>query len=380
MFKYTDMMIETVNRIVGTNIALTNIALPIGVSFFTFQAMSYTIDVYRGEAKAEKNYARVLLYISFFPQLIAGPIVKYSDIASEIDSRHAGADDIARGLRRFIIGLSKKVIISNAMGMAADAVYGLEYGNVAMLTAWVGAVAYMFQIYFDFSGYSDMAIGLGRMFGFHFKENFNYPYSSNSIQDFWRRWHISLSTWFKTYLYIPLGGNRKGKTRTWINRLIVFFFTGLWHGASWTFVVWGLYHGLFLTIETVFPKLTKKLGIFRYLYVFFVVCIGFVFFRADSMAQAFTIIGAMFTKPVWNSVIALNIMPVLNRMFIFMLILAIVGALPVKVWIENMVGRKSDRVKSFAHGLTYVACICLLIIDICSLAGGAYNPFIYFRF
>lgn len=380
VFKYTDMIIETINGIAKTNIRVTGIALPIGISFFTFQAMSYAIDVYRQEEKAEKSYARVLLYISFFPQLIAGPIVKYSDIAAQINDRHAGSEDIAKGLRRFVIGLSKKVIISNAMGMVADAVYSLESGNVVMLSAWIGAIAYMFQIYFDFSGYSDMAIGLGRMFGFSIKENFNYPYASNSMQDFWRRWHISLSTWFRTYLYIPLGGNRKGRTRTWINRLIVFFFTGLWHGASWTFVVWGLYHGLFLTLETIFPRFTKKLGFIRYLYVFLVVCIGFVFFRAETMSEAWLMLTAMFTKPVWGAAQAAAIMPVINSMFIVMLIIAAIAALPVKECIDNALANKDGYLSKMTYGFTYFASILLLIIDICMLAGGTYNPFIYFRF
>ena len=242
-------MIGTCNGLTGARIPPLKVSLPIGISFFTFQALSYVIDVYRGQVKAQKNYGSMLLYISFFPQLIAGPIVKYHDIEQQISNRTTDVKEIAAGFRRFIVGLSKKVLLSNTAALAADAVFAAELSQVNILSAWIGAVSYLFQIYFDFSGYSDMAIGLGHMFGFTFQENFNYPYISGSVQEFWRRWHISLSTWFKEYLYIPLGGNRKGAARTYMNKLIVFFCTGLWHGANWTFVVWGLYHGLFLLLE-----------------------------------------------------------------------------------------------------------------------------------
>ncbi|MFG6363489.1 MBOAT family O-acyltransferase, partial [Schaedlerella sp.] len=253
IFKYADMLIGTCNGLTGARIPPLKVSLPIGISFFTFQALSYVIDVYRGQVKAQKNYGSMLLYISFFPQLIAGPIVKYHDIEQQISNRTTDVKEIAAGFRRFIVGLSKKVLLSNTAALAADAVFAAELSQVNILSAWIGAVSYLFQIYFDFSGYSDMAIGLGHMFGFTFQENFNYPYISGSVQEFWRRWHISLSTWFKEYLYIPLGGNRKGAARTYMNKLIVFFCTGLWHGANWTFVVWGLYHGLFLLLEGILP-------------------------------------------------------------------------------------------------------------------------------
>ena len=243
IFKYTDMVLKTVNQISHSDFPMANLALPIGISFFTFQALSYVIDVYRKEARAEKNVLHVMLYISFFPQLIAGPIVKYHDIQEQIRKRKADPQEIAEGMRRFIVGLSKKVLISNTMAYAADTLFALQASQLNILSAWTAAIAYLFQIYFDFSGYSDMAIGLGHMFGFGFRENFDYPYISGSIKEFWRRWHISLSTWFKEYLYIPLGGNRRGRVRTCVNKLIVFFSTGLWHGANWTFVVWGLWHG-----------------------------------------------------------------------------------------------------------------------------------------
>lgn len=380
VFKYTDMIIGTINSLFKTDIPLTNIPLPIGISFFTFQAMSYVIDVYRHQEKAQKSYAKVLLYISFFPQLIAGPIVKYSDIAAEIDERKADSKDIAEGLKRFILGLTKKIMIAGAMGLAADKIYAMNSSDIVMLTAWIGALAYMFQIYFDFSGYSDMAIGLGRMFGFHFKENFNHPYSADSIQDFWRRWHISLTSWFRDYLYIPLGGNRKGKARTWINRMIIFFCTGLWHGASWTFVIWGLYHGLFLMLETVFPKFTKKLGILRFLYVVVVVCVGFVFFRADTLGQAIDFIVAMFSKPIIDSSVMVSIASIVDGMFIFMLIISVIASLPTREWIGKIVQSKLPKCVKAYEVLGYAVSIVLLFVNICFLAGGTYNPFIYFRF
>lgn len=383
VFKYTGMIVNSINSVANMAIPVPQITLPIGISFFTFQAMSYTVDVYRGNAKAEKNFFKVLLYISFFPQLIAGPIVRYSDIAEEIDSRYASAEDVAQGIRRFILGLSKKVLISNALGLAVDSIYALETNQIGMLTAWIGAIAYMMQIFFDFSGYSDMAIGLGRMFGFHFKENFNYPYIASTIQDFWRRWHISLTNWFREYLYIPLGGNRKGKSRTWINRLIVFFCTGLWHGASWNFVIWGLYHGLFLTFETILTrgKVEKVPRWIRHIYVLLVVCIGFVFFRAETLPQAGVMISAMFTKPVWNSVVASTTMEIVNGSLILALVLSVIFVFPIKPALGKTVSRMENAThKSMMVGASYVIAVVLLFICIMSLAGGTYNPFIYFRF
>jgi len=376
VFKYTDMILSTINSVFSLEIPLPNIALPIGISFFTFQAMSYSIDVYRKVVKAEKNYFNILLYISFFPQLIAGPIVKYSDIDREIKDRSANSQDIAEGLKRFIRGLSKKVLISNTLGMVADGIYAFDV-SIGTLTAWMAAISYMLQIYYDFSGYSDMAIGLGRIFGFHFKENFDHPYSADSIQVFWRKWHISLSTWFKEYLYIPLGGNRKGKMRTWINKLIVFFCTGLWHGANWTFVVWGLYHGFFLILETIFPKFgqNRKIRPLRHIYVVLVVMIGFVFFRADNMSQAFLVIGAMFT-PVFSEGALVLFMSYLSPLYIFVLILAVIFSMPISDRINNFLEDKDIRFEYLNYGFS----MALLILCILSLASNTYNPFIYFRF
>ena len=249
-FKYTDFLIENLNGLFSLSLPLPHIALPIGISFFTFQAMSYVLDVYRGDARLSRNYFDVLLYIALFPQLIAGPIVKYHDVDEQLHQRTITVEKTASGFRRFCFGLAKKVLIANTLAMTADAVYALPLESVAAPAAWLGAVCYLFQIYFDFSGYSDMAIGLGLAFGFEFKENFHYPYVAGTMQEFWRRWHISLSTWFREYVYIPLGGNRKGKLRTGLNKLAVFFLTGLWHGASWNFAVWGLYHGGFLMLES----------------------------------------------------------------------------------------------------------------------------------
>lgn len=375
IYKYAGMIVLTVNRVTGLRLSVPVIHLPIGISFFTFQALSYVIDVYRGKVKADRSLIRILLYISFFPQLIAGPIIKYHDISEQLDRRKLSAGRTCRGLRRFVVGLSKKVLISNTMGLAADYVFSLQYKELGMLLAWIGAVAYLFQIYFDFSGYSDMAIGMGHMFGFEFMENFRYPYVARSMQDFWRRWHISLSGWFREYLYIPLGGNRKGKTRTWVNRLLVFFFTGLWHGTNWTFVVWGLWHGLFLTVETVFPKMTKKMGVLRHVYVLLVVCTGFVIFRAESIGQAWMMLGVMFTKTAWTPAIAAATASVCDRLFLCMLPVAAVCSLPL---VERI--KSGKRCGAFWQAVSYPVSVLLLVACLVSLAGGTYNPFIYFRF
>ena len=294
VFKYTGFLLTNLNSALGLHIPVPQISLPIGISFFTFQALSYVIDVYRQQVAVQRNYGKVLLYISFFPQLIAGPIVRYVDVAREIDQRTVSLEGVTYGLRRFIVGLGKKVLIANTMGAVADYVFQKGAASLNMPAAWLGAIAYLFQIYYDFSGYSDMAIGLGRMFGFHFKENFNHPYMASTVQDFWRRWHISLSSFFRDYVYIPLGGNRKGRGRTVVNRIIVFFLTGLWHGANWTFVVWGLFHGFFLLLEEFIPQIKKLPKLLLRVYTLLAVTVGFVIFRADSMTEAFVYIGKMF--------------------------------------------------------------------------------------
>ncbi|WP_320881660.1 MBOAT family O-acyltransferase [Frisingicoccus sp.] len=379
IFKYTDMMIMTVNQLVGCDIPMAHIKLPIGISFFTFQIMSYIIDVYREETEAQKNYARLLLYISFFPQLIAGPIIKYHDVAEQIVCREMSVEKLGKGFRRFIIGLSKKVLISNAVALTADRVFALELSRMNSASAWIGALAYLLQIYYDFSGYSDMAIGLGYMFGFEFMENFQYPYAATSMQIFWRRWHISLSTWFKEYLYIPLGGNQKGKLRTCINKIIVFFSTGLWHGANWTFVVWGLYHGIFLLLEEVIPikKMPKLLG---HLYAVLITTCGFVIFRADTLYQGISVIGKMFAG--WD--LSPELMNIALRYctphFIFILVIGAIGAFPWKCYIETKMLDYSVMIQNGIKTITYVGSLALLILCVLNLSSGTYNPFIYFRF
>lgn len=378
IFKYTDMLISTGNWIFHSSIPTLGISLPIGISFYTFQAMSYVIDVYRRDVESQKKYLNIVLYISFFPQLIAGPIVKYHDIQKQIDARKVEYSEAAKGLRRFIIGLGKKVLISNTMALAADAVFNAASGELNIGSAWIGAIAYMLQIYYDFSAYSDMAIGLGHMFGFHFQENFKYPYISASVTEFWRRWHISLSSWFKEYLYIPLGGNRKGMLRTCMNKIIVFFCTGLWHGANWTFVIWGLFHGLFLLLELILP-LKKLPQVLRHIYTLLVVCIGFVIFRADTMTQAFQMISQMFCGWDFSSSKMIFTVEQLTPMFIFTFIAAIVGSAPLVEWVQKRWNRESVT-GIILQPASYVFTVILLLLCMLSLASGTYNPFIYFRF
>lgn len=375
VFKYTDFILGTVNTLTGLHLPLPQIRMPIGISFFTFQAMSYVIDVYRGTTKAQKNYAKVLLYISFFPQLIAGPIVKYHDIAQEIDNRTQSLEGVSLGIRRFSAGLCKKVLISNTMGLVADQLFGASAGNINAAGAWLGAISYMLQIYFDFSGYSDMAIGLGWMFGFHFKENFNYPYISGSIREFWRRWHISLSGWFLEYLYIPLGGNRKGKFRTVVNKMIVFLCTGIWHGAAVNFLFWGIYHGCFLMLEEYVPwigrKGSKLKTVFQHIYALLVVCIGFVFFRADTMSQGLFWIKEMFTGFTWNAAAMSFAVQQITPVFLVTLAGALIACCPVIKTVNN---------KKWYAPFAYVCSLLGLVVCMLSLASGTYNPFIYFRF
>ena len=374
------------NQVFGTQVPDPGIVLPIGISFFTFQALSYVIDVYRGNVRAQHNFLYVQLYIAFFPQLIAGPIVRYSDIEKEIENRSRDMEMIALGMRRFLCGLGKKVLIANAMGQAADAIFNAPEGSINLLSAWIGAIAYLFQIYYDFSGYSDMAIGLGQMFGFHFRENFQYPYGAFSIQEFWRRWHISLSTWFKEYLYIPLGGNRKGRPRTVLNKMIVFVCTGFWHGANWTFVLWGIYHGLFLLFEEYVPVVRRFPRWLGRIYALLVVCVGFVLFRADSLGQGVRMIGKMFGGYSFTSASMSLAVSQLTPWFLVMLVLAILGCAPV----HGLADRIRSQAKSGLWSLDrkgqalqiglYCGAFLLLAFCILRLSGNGYNPFIYFKF
>ncbi|MBQ3889522.1 MAG: MBOAT family protein, partial [Clostridia bacterium] len=325
------------------------------------------------------NYFYVLLYISFFPQLIAGPIVKYRDISDRLADRRQDPALVANGMARFICGLAKKVLIANTMGQAADAVFAAAPADLSALTAWVGAVAYLFQIYYDFSGYSDMAIGLGRMFGFDFKENFLYPYGANNVQDFWRKWHVSLSTWFKEYLYIPLGGNRKGRGRTVFNRLVVFLLTGLWHGANWTFVVWGLWHGLFLLLEEFVPALRRLPKALGRVYTLLVVLLGFVVFRADTLAYGLAYIGRLFTGFGAPNAAGLE---QLTPWFLAMLVAAVVGCAPIKPLVDKLRAAVSGDGKGAKAARAAVGAAALIGLVWClvRLAPSGYNPFIYFRF
>ena len=385
LFKYTGMFVTAFNSVTHLSVPVPDIILPIGISFYTFQALSYVIDVYRGEVGVQKNYFKVLLYISFFPQLIAGPIVKYRDIAEQIDNRSQSLEQIAQGLRRFVCGLAKKVLIANTMGQVADIIFAQSTSELGFLSAWLGAAAYLFQIYYDFCGYSDMAIGLGKMFGFTFKENFRYPYGARSVQDFWRRWHISLSTWFKEYLYIPLGGNRKGKARTALNRIIVFFFTGLWHGANWTFVLWGLWHGLFLLLEEYLPFLKKLPKAIGHIYTTLVVLLGFVVFRADTIGYGFGYIGRMFSFGSPGSYDMSLALRQLTPWFIFIFVIAVIGCAPIRP-LSDKIRQKlyADGSASTAWRIVSVALYCLafagLFFCILRLSPSGYNPFIYFRF
>ena len=391
VFKYLTFLVRTVNQLPGVAIAIPSIVLPVGISFFTFQGLSYVIDVYRNERLKSTRFRDVLLYIALFPQLVAGPIVRYEDVADEIKSRRHTLEQLANGLRRFIIGLSKRLMIADVCGSVVTLIYSAESSALDSRTAWLAAVCYLIQIYFDFSGYSDMAIGLGLCFGFHFKENFNYPYISASIQEFWRRWHISLSTWFREYLYIPLGGNRKGKAKTYRNKLIVFFCTGLWHGANWTFIVWGLWHGFFIVAEDAAKKLfgLGKHGknrrnpvetVLKHLYTLLVVLIGFVIFRADNMGQAFSMIGAMFSGIRASAQTGLLLAQCLTPLTMFALLFGLVGSTPVLPMVCRKAEQQTGSVYVCLRVLSYVGALVLLLVATLHLSAASYVPFIYFQF
>ncbi len=407
VFKYADMLVGIVDGAFGLALPLPELALPLGISFYTFQALSYVIDVWRGGVEASRRFTDVLLYISFFPQLIAGPIVKYHDIDEQIRDRRVTAEGAALGLRRFCFGLAKKVLIANQCAVAVDYLFAQDPASLNVIAGWTAAIAYTLQIYFDFSGYSDMAIGLGHLFGFTIPENFRYPYVATSIQGFWRRWHISLSTWFLEYLYIPLGGNRRGRRRTVLNKLCVFFLCGLWHGASWTFVAWGLIHGLFLMLEEYLPlrRLPKALG---HLYALLVVCLAFVLFRASTFAQAGGVIASMFGGWDFSAEAMVVALHPLDPLFLTAVAAGVAASLPIRDWLAERVRdpatyRTGDRVeaeltagdlagegsvraiggRAVATGAiigSFVLSMGLLAACVLALSSGAYNPFIYFRF
>jgi Predicted membrane protein involved in D-alanine export len=375
-YKYAGFLAKTFNSICGTELLpVLKISLPIGISFFTFQALSYIVDVYRGDTEASKNLVNVALYISFFPQLIAGPIVKYRDINKQIEDRSVNWIDVSDGFKRFIYGLGKKVLIANTLGLCVDTIYSYDISILDCKTAWIGALAYTFQIYYDFSGYSDMAIGLGRMFGFKILENFQYPYLSHSISEFWRRWHISLGTWFREYLYIPLGGNRKGVVRTYINLIIVFFLTGLWHGADMSFILWGMYHGFFSIIERLgLKKILDKTKLLSVIYTFFVVNIGWVLFRADNTIKGLRYISHML-MPWIHQELHIFSWDYLDGKTIFVFVCAVLGMGLLKKFIPQKIkGLWKESV------VEAIYCICILILCLASVASDTYNPFIYFQF
>jgi len=376
-FKYLDFSLSAINGIFYTGYEYKDIIMPIGISFFTFQGMSYVIDLYWRKVDVQKNPAKLAFFISFFPQLIAGPIVRYIDIRDQIDRRAVSADNFAAGARRFVIGLAKKVIIANNVGEVVDLIFALPVSETAHATAWLGVICYSFQIYFDFSGYSDMAIGLGKIFGFRFLENFNYPYISKTVTEFWRRWHISLSSWFRDYVYIPLGGNRKGNV--YVNLILVFALTGFWHGADFQFLVWGLWHGLFLLIERLFRMREvqdKKFVPLRYALTMMVVLIGWVFFRSPGLPHALNYLGLMFGLVQPESV-GFTVSYYLGPKLIFMLCLAAFASTPALKLFYNFLKNWGGVV---AKQTISVLVLVLLFVCMVFVTASSYNPFIYFRF
>ena len=389
-FKYTPFLDQNLGLLTGLHISGAEhfTRIPLGISFYTFQAMSYLIDVYRREVPAERNPLTVAAYISMFPQLVAGPIVRFHTVQRELHTREVTVRAIARGLRIFILGLASKVLLANTLAGPADAAFGMPIESLSRSLAWLGVVSYSLQIYFDFAGYSLMAIGLGLMMGFHFPRNFNHPYISRSVTEFWRRWHMSLSTWFRDYLYIPLGGNRRGRRRTYLNLMIVFLLCGVWHGANWTFVLWGMYHGFFLVIERFRRKNPLLIWQpFRHLYLLFVIAMGWVLFRSDTLGHASSYFGAMFsitTSPTPMRLAGEWMAPDVTLALCVGLLVA--GPFPLTLQrLERYVARKARRL---APGLWFfwlhiprsLLSAAMFLLSLASLASGTHNPFIYFNF
>ncbi len=379
IYKYAGFFVRSFNDLCGTSLPIPQIVLPIGISFFIFQSISYLMDTAREQAQPQKNYLHLLLYISFFPQLIAGPIVRYQSVAEALNQRSMTLEQTAGGFRRMILGLSKKLLLADTLGFIADAAFNAG-DTLTLPLAWLGAVCYTLQIYFDFSGYSDMAIGMGRIFGFSFPENFRYPYCADSITDFWRRWHISLTTWFREYLYIPLGGNRKGKWRTIGNKWIVFFCTGLWHGASWNFILWGLLNGFFMTLEQLLPKHKQRSILKRSLshcYTMLVVICAFVLFRAETLTQAAQFYLSMFTAWHIDHAALSGCFHYLTPLVLIVLLLAILSATPL---LRKNYATLRQQHPTIAAVCGSAATIILLLICMLNVASTSYHPFIYFRF
>lgn len=379
-FKYSGFFVENINALFGLSLNVPRISLPIGISFYTFQTISYVVDVYRGEVKAQRSPFKFMLFVSLFHQLVAGPIVRYSDIAAEIEHREVTATGFSEGVNRFIIGLGKKVLIANTAGELALSFLGTDYEKLPVAGAWLGILLYAFQIYFDFSGYSDMAIGLGRMYGFTYKENFNYPYISKSATEFWRRWHISLGSFFRDYLYIPLGGNRRNHAR---NLLVVWFLTGLWHGASWNFIIWGLYYFVFVFAEKLFLKklLDRIPAFFSRIYLLLIVLVGWVFFYHIDMGEGLRFLGVMFGRAYAFTNSEVSILFRGNALF---LVLAVIASTPLAKRLFEAVktyflGNRA-RVVFMDRVFKPVINIFILVLSLAFLVGQSYNPFLYFRF
>ena len=377
-FKYTDFLLRTVNQVTGLNITLLNLALPIGISFYTFQTISYVIDVYRGAARVQKNIISYGAYVTMFPQLIAGPIVQYKTIDKQLRHRQETAEQFAEGVNRFMVGLGKKVLLANNAGVLWDTVNAMNVSALPALTAWLGIAAYTFQIYFDFSAYSDMAIGLGKMFGFHFLENFQYPYLSRNVTEFWRRWHISLGTWFREYVYIPLGGNRKGTAILIRNTMIVWLLTGIWHGADWNFLIWGVYYGILLLVEKLFLSryLEKLPGWAQHVYCMFVVMLGWYIFVYDQIGGGLGYLAAMFGGAGF-----------LNRETVYLLynngvllLLLIVGSTTLPARLANGLLEKLKERDWCCILLRSVFYVGVFLLSVAYLVDASYNPFLYFRF
>ncbi len=377
-FKYMDFFITNINAVTGLSLPLLKITLPIGISFYLFQILSYTVDVYRGTVPAQKNIIHFGAYVSCFPQLIAGPIVRYSDIAEQLSSRTHTFEKTAYGIRRFIMGLSKKVLLANALGELCDIFRASD--DKSVLFYWLYAISFTLHIYFDFSGYSDMAIGLGKIFGFDFIENFNHPYISKSITEFWRRWHISLGSWFRDYVYIPLGGNRVSKGRWFLNILTVWMLTGFWHGASWNFIVWGLLYAAFLVLEKLFlGKYLKNSKVWCHIYVMFIVCFGFVIFNATNLGEALQYFGAMFgagSVPFVSTEFTYYL-----GSFGFILLLSIAGSTPLPMILTKKIsGIKNGMGERILNIAEPIISVILLLLVTAYLVDGSFNPFLYFRF
>ena len=378
-FKYADFVLRTINQAAGSDIPLLRLALPIGISFYTFQTISYIIDVYRGTASVQTNIISYGAYVTMFPQLIAGPIVQYKTIDRQLRSRHESSEEFADGVMRFMIGLGKKVLLANNAGVLWDSIRVMDTGNLPVLTAWIGIAAYTFQIYFDFSGYSDMAIGLGHMFGFRFLENFDHPYLSKSATEFWRRWHISLGTWFREYVYIPLGGNRVGRFGLIRNTMIVWLLTGIWHGADWNFMLWGLYYGILLMLEKlVFGRALEKLpSVLRHVYCMFVVMIGWYLFSFNEISGGYGYLAALFggggSFMDRGSIYQLYSNAVL-------LIILIIGSTTLPIRAASAVLKKVRRSNTATVVLRGAFTVCVFMLSVAYLVSASYNPFLYFRF